>query len=257
MCRLLAYSGAPIFLETALTDPPHSLVSQSKTAHESMSSVNADGCGIGWYGERAEPARFRSVHPAWGDENLRSLCRQIRSRLFVGHIRAATSGGVSSVNCHPFVAGRHMFLHNGSVGGFARMRHRVEPMLPEAYYAHRLGTADTEAIFLNALGHDLDKDPIGAVSRSLSDFLKLIADMGLDEAIQLAAILTDGETVWAFRWASRHLAPTLYTRRIETGMIVASEPYDDDRGDWDSVPEDSVTIITADGGVDRQPFRPS
>ena len=54
---------------------------------------HADGFGIAWYGERAEPGRFRDILPAWSDCNLRSLSRQIRSPLFLAHVRAATHGG--------------------------------------------------------------------------------------------------------------------------------------------------------------------
>ena len=36
------------------------------------------------------PGAYRSIAPAWGDRNLRDLAGQIQSRLFLGHIRAAT-----------------------------------------------------------------------------------------------------------------------------------------------------------------------
>ena len=41
--------------------------------------VGGDGFGVGWYGERDEPGLFRDVRPAWSDENLKSICAQVRS----------------------------------------------------------------------------------------------------------------------------------------------------------------------------------
>ena len=55
MCRFLAYSGSPVWLDTLLIEPESSLISQSLAAREAKTVVNGDGCGIGWYGERPEP----------------------------------------------------------------------------------------------------------------------------------------------------------------------------------------------------------
>jgi hypothetical protein len=55
-----------------------------------MAIPNGDGTGLGWYGCRSEPALFRSIVPAWGDENLVELAAEIRSPLFLAHVRAGT-----------------------------------------------------------------------------------------------------------------------------------------------------------------------
>jgi predicted glutamine amidotransferase len=254
MCRLVAYLGAPIYLENLLTLPRDSLINQSRAARESLSTVNADGCGIGWYGDRGRPGVYRSVHPAWSDANLLSLCHQIRSPLFAGHIRAATSGEAAPANCHPFSVDGRLFLHNGEIGGYERLRHAIEMMISEEFYPYRKGTSDSEAIFLNAWGHGLDREPIAAVKASLNDILELGARLDHDEPIYFAAVLIDGETLYAFRWASHHIAPTLYLRTIDTGVVVASEPYDGGHEDWTAVPEDSVLVIGQDRSVDVRPF---
>lgn len=256
MCRLVAYTGAPIFLETQLSDPPRSLISQSREARESFSPVNADGCGVGWYDEREGPGRYRSVRPAWGDENLLSLCEQIRSPLFAGHIRAATSGQVSEANCHPFAVGRHMFLHNGEIGGFHRIRRPVEALISDELYAQRYGENDSEAIFLIALGRGLDTDPGGAMASTLSDIVALMEEEQVEEPVYFAAIYTDGTTLYAFRWASSHIGPTLYHREVDTGVVIASEPYDDDHAAWHAVPEDSMITVGPDRAVTMSAFLP-
>lgn len=82
MCRWLAYAGAPVFLDSLVSAPEHSLIAQSLRARQSVATTNGDGFGIGWYGDRPEPGLFRDTLPAWNDGNLLSLCEQIRSRLF-------------------------------------------------------------------------------------------------------------------------------------------------------------------------------
>jgi len=73
MCRLLAYSGDPVFLDELLFKPEHSLIEQSRSSYSSTTPTNADGYGVGWYGERETPGLYRSIRPAWTDRNLRDL----------------------------------------------------------------------------------------------------------------------------------------------------------------------------------------
>lgn len=131
MCRWAAYLGEPVFLEDIITVPQHSLLAQSHHALEAKTATNGDGFGIAWYGDRPEPGRYRDVLPAWSDCNLKSLCRQIRSGLFLAHVRASTGGATNRDNCHPFVSGRWSFMHNGQIGGFERLRRRLEADLTD------------------------------------------------------------------------------------------------------------------------------
>jgi glutamine amidotransferase len=238
MCRLLAYLGTPLFLEDLLIRPEGSLVSQSLKAREARTVVNGDGCGLGWYGERPEPGLYRGVLPAWSDANLASLCRQIRSGLFLAHVRAATSGGVSTANCHPFALGSRLFMHNGQIGDYARVRRQVEGMIPDDAYAARTGTCDSEALFLAALAHGLDNDPAGAFSRTLAAIEAL---KGPDaEPTRFAAVHTDGHRLFAFRWASDGQPPSLYSRYDAGGVMIASEPCGSEPDAWVAMPSGSV-----------------
>ncbi|MDF9863931.1 putative glutamine amidotransferase [Methylorubrum pseudosasae] len=110
MCRFLAYLGEPVFLNELVCAPTHSLVHQSLHASEAKTETNGDGFGIGWYGEHAEPGLYRDICPAWSDENLVNLCRQVRARTFFAHVRAATGTATTRANCHPFAHGRHLFI---------------------------------------------------------------------------------------------------------------------------------------------------
>jgi len=246
MCRFLAYIGVPIFLDSLLIEPASSLVSQSLAAREAKTVVNGDGCGIGWYGERQVPGLYRGTLPAWSDANLASLCLQVRAGLFLAHVRSATSGEVSMANCHPFAAGPHLFMHNGQIGGYDRIRRRIEAMIPDAHYGRRRGNSDSEALFLAALGHGLDTDPVGAIVQTLEATLLAMHEAGIDKALRFTAVHTDGIRLHAFRWASDAHPPSLYWRRMGDGLTLASEPFGSDQDVWNKVPPGSVMTVGQD-----------
>ena len=126
---------------------------------------------LAWAGMASgrSPACIREVRPAWSDENLRSLASQVRSGLFFAHVRASTGTATTRANCHPFSAGGMMFMHNGQVGEWTRIRRRVEAMIPDDFYDERTGTTDSEAIFLAALSRGLVADPVRAITATLGD----------------------------------------------------------------------------------------
>lgn len=242
MCRFLAYRGDPVFLETVVTAPCHSLVHQSQHATESKTTTNGDGFGVGWYGEREMPGLYREVRPAWSDENLRSVCAQVRSRLFFAHVRAATGTATSRANCHPFSVGRHMFMHNGQVGGYAKLRRRIEAMIPDALYPERHGTTDSEAIFLAALARCATVDPVGALQSVLGEIKAMARSEAIAEPLRFAAAFTDGENLFAFRWSCDVKAPTLYWREDGAGLSIVSEPLDECRELWSSLDQNTVLV---------------
>lgn len=250
MCRFLAYRGEPVLIESLVAAPAHSLIHQSLHATESKTETNGDGFGIGWYGERPMPGLYREVRPAWSDENLLSLCAQVRAGLFFAHVRAATGTATTRANCHPFSAGRWMFMHNGQVGGWKSVRRQVEHAIPDDLYHQRAGSTDSEAILLCALAMGLEDNPPLAISRTLGVILGLMDEAGVTEPLRFTALLTDGQTLWAFRWSSDARPPTLYWREDETGLVIVSEPIDERRCDWHAVAPGGC-LIAAPG----QPLR--
>ena len=256
MCRFLAHLGAPVFIADLVCAPAHSLVRQSLRCAEGKAATNGDGFGLGWYAERPEPGLYREIRPAWSDENLASLCAQVRARLFFAHVRASTGTATTRANCHPFASGRHLFMHNGQVGGYARIRRRIEALIPDALYGGRLGTGDTEALFLAALADGLGEDPAPAMARTLGRVLAIMRAAEVAEPLRVAAAYTDGEALHAFRWASDGRAPSLYWRRDEAGLVLASEPFDARERGWREMPQGSALAARSDGTVAVQDFAP-
>jgi len=257
MCRWAAYSGAPIFLEEIVSRPGHSLIHQSHCATQCRTTINADGFGVAWYGERPEPGLYRDVMPAWSDPNLKSLVAQVKSGLFLAHVRASTGTATSRNNCHPFVHGGWSFMHNGQIGGFEAMRRQAEMMIPDTLYPNRKGATDSEAIFLVALAEGLEADPKAALERTAARFIALAQEKGCAPWLRLTAALSDGQRLYAVRYATDDYAPTLYHRWSETrrGMAVVSEPLEDDEGDWTEVPAGSFCTFDGDRVV-TEAFQP-
>ena len=183
-------------------------------ALESTASTNGDGFGLGWYGEHPEPGLYREVRPAWSDENLRYLCRHIHSHLYFAHVRASTGTPVTRPNCHPFACGRWLFMHNGLIGNWSRMRRQVELLIPDELYGSRIGTTDSEAVFLAILGAGVDKDPIGATTQGALTLTEMVSTSGVKEPLRFTAALANGRDLYAFRYAANDKANTLYYREV-------------------------------------------
>lgn len=129
-----------------------------------------------------------------------------------------------------------MFMHNGQVGGWKKMRRHVESMISDMHYPARAGTSDSEALFLAALSAGLEEDPVGAMRTVLGRVKRLMRNASIEEPLRFTAALTDGETLFAFRWSCDDRPPTLYYREREGGLLLVSEPIDDERGGWRALP---------------------
>lgn len=254
MCRWVAYNGKPVFLSELVTAPANSLIVQSHAAQECKTRVNGDGFGLSWYGEQPEPGLYRDVLPAWSDCNLRSLARQIRSPLFMAHIRASTGSATSRQNCHPFACGRWTFMHNGQIGGFDKIRRRLEGHLDEFHYSQHQGSTDSELLFLLMMQNGIEDDPRQAMCRALSIVMAEGRNAGFDPLIRATAALSDGDTLYAFRTSSDETCPPLYRGDYAgMGVCLVSEPFERETGNWHEIPPGSFVRI-AKGRMEVTPL---
>jgi predicted glutamine amidotransferase len=251
MCRLLAYTGDAIFLEDMVVKPQHSLVRQSMQADEAKVSTNGDGFGLGWYtGDpaRMEPGIYREVTPAWSDENLLALCSAVRSPLFFAHVRATTGTAVARQNCHPFRYGKYLFMHNGQIGDYPKVRRQLESQLPDHLYSHRKGATDSELMFLLAMANiEAGATPMDAVNMMLTDVTATMTQRGITAPLRFAATLSDGVALYAFRYSSDDKPPSMYVNRCNGGTVIASEPLQDRASpacpEWVSIAADSAVAV--------------
>jgi glutamine amidotransferase len=275
MCRWLAYTGEALQPSVVILDAQHSLVAQSLDSPLGAETVNGDGFGFGWYREgaeaSAEPALFHSIEPAWNDQNLRELTHSIRSPLFFSHVRAAAGPPIQQTNCHPFRHENWMFMHNGFLAGFQKMKRDLTFAVDPSLYPEILGTTDSEVLFHLALTLGLKDDPIGAMGAAVRKVESVGRDHGVPFPMQGTLALSDGATVWAFRYSSQGRTRSLFhsadvddvremypdAERLDLfgshAHLIVSEPLNDLPGVFIEVPESTVAIVDA-SGYHHQPF---
>jgi len=204
-------------------------------------AVNADGFGLASYDShhRLFASLFKSVTPAWSNQNLAELCEVQYTDLLFAHIRAASPKMlVSESNCHPFRRGQFVFMHNGGISGFGRIRRRMLSTFNDAVFRSIRGSTDSEhafALFLtqfhqeDVMGPEAAPDmmPAGELKRlspeqfarglrltivRIMEFQKN-AGMTYDEAASsLNFAVSDGQCICVSRCRthSKHDPPTVY-----------------------------------------------
>jgi predicted glutamine amidotransferase len=282
MCRFALYVGPAITVDSLTTRPDHSILKQSLHAEEREDPTNGDGFGVGWYAPEIgpEPALYRSPVPAWNDPNLLHLSRVTKSPCILAHVRAASPGtAVSLVNCHPFASGPFAFMHNGAIGGFARIRRRLEAGLSDEAYAGIRGTTDSEvafALFLDAYARvkadDATERMVGALTQTVAKIEWTADDAGVTEPSTLNFAVTDGRRAVVMRYATPPVVPAslwgCHGRRFvcegdvcrmgEPGRegaatLVCSEPLSHE-GDWQKIPPQNMVVIRGGGQAELLPI---
>ncbi|HJS95141.1 MAG TPA: class II glutamine amidotransferase [Solirubrobacteraceae bacterium] len=272
MCRWLAYTGSPVLLDRALYSPAHSLIDQSLHSKLGAEATNGDGFGIGWYDDTPSPGVFRSVEPAWNDQNLRELTAHVTSGHFFAHIRAAIGSAVQQTNCHPFRHGRWLFMHNGFIADLPRLKRDLVMAVDESLYHEIAGQTDSEVLFYLALTFGLEDDPVEAVARAIGLVERVGTEKGVKYPFQGTIATTDGQCTWAFRYSSEGRSRSLFftgsvptLRRLypehqvlyemsEDARLIVSEPIGDLPGAWNEVPESSYGVVGR-GEDELRPFR--
>jgi predicted glutamine amidotransferase len=261
VCRWLAYYGDPIPLEALLFRRQHSLIDQSLHSRLGATTTNGDGFGVGWYDSGDEPGLYRSVHPAWNDRNLKDLAAHISAPLFFAHIRASTGTPIQESNCHPFRHGRWLFMHNGAVREFEKVRRDLTLEIDPALFPLLQGSADSEVLFFLALTFGLEDDPVSALER-MAGFVEEVGERhGVEHPLMMSVAVTDGAKIVAARYSSEHDSRSLYFSTdakalkaqhpeieevqalSDEARAIVSEPLGDMVGVWNEVPESMIGIV--------------
>ena|ERR1700712_3376525 len=262
MCRWVAYLGNAIRPQELLYAPEHSLIRQSKTSNFHESALNGDGFGMAWYDGLPSPGLYRSTTPAWSDRNLREICAHIECEIFMAHIRATTGSAVQETNCNPFRYGRWIFVHNGFVAGYQRVRRELLLAVDPKLFPNIEGTTDSELLFHLAVTFGLESEPLPALER-MSGFVEQICTRHhIPNPLQMTLGLSDGERLYAVRYASspevnilfvsesvesvRALYPETSTCSLylRTRAQIVSEPLSKLPGAWTEVPASTALIVS-------------
>ncbi len=288
MCRFVAYLGKPIFADELLLNPKNSLLNQSHHAQESDMTVNGDGFGIGWYNHarRKEPALFRSIRPAWNDENLSYNASMILTNCLLAHIRAATQGSVSIQNSHPFQYEEFLMMQNGGIVGFNKIKRTLINRLDEDLFQWIQGQTDTQYIFslFMTLAAELKQkkgsklsfdDLLTCLSATFAEIEDMKYKAQIEEPSLYNLVFTNGKELLATRYSTR---PEMDTRSLyiashaecymsdtghmafqplpkdENAVLISSEALSEDKNLWKEVPENHCIFVKDDLSVDIRPL---
>jgi gamma-glutamyl hercynylcysteine S-oxide hydrolase len=220
MCRHLGWLGREVSVSSLVLDPPYGLRVQSYAPRrQKYCLLNADGWGVGFF-DGATPRRWRSVAPLWGDVSLDSVAPALRSHCVVAAVRSATVGmPIEASATAPFTDGQWLVSHNGIVN---------RRVLPTNLAAESVCDSAILAALIFARGLDALGETITRVG-------------GDDPNARLNVLAANGSRLLATTWGD-----TLSILRRDDGVVLASEPYDDQPG-WQDVPDRHLVEVTAEG----------
>ena len=244
MCRHMAYLGRPRTLLELVCQAPHSLYRQSwAPRRQRHGTVNADGFGVGWYAEQDPmPARYRSDRPIWSDASFADIARVTRTRALVAAVRDATIGMPHTSDAvAPLSRGRWLFSHNGALGDWPSCVDELADGMPRSRLVGL--AAPTDSGLLWGLIHQRVEQGEPASEAVRAVVLRAARITGS----RLNLLLSDGTSIVATACGD-----TLCWRCDGGGVVVASEPFDDEPG-WHDVPDGSLLLATA-RGVDVTPL---
>jgi glutamine amidotransferase len=218
MCRHLGWLGEPRSVASLVLDPPYGLLVQSYSPRRQKHGLmNADGWGVGFFDDGIA-RRWRSAAPLWGDTSFASVAPALRSGCIVAAVRSASVGmPIEPSASAPFTDGQWLLSHNGLVDRAA---------LPPSSAAESTNDSALLAALIFERGMDALGDTIAEVAAT-------------DPNARLNILAGNGSQLRATTWGD-----TLFVLRTADGVVLASEPFDDDQG-WQEIPDRH--LVTAAG----------
>lgn len=202
MCRLFGFrSVIPSKVHRSLISCDNALLVQSE--------AHPDGWGVAYY-VGGVPHVVKSAESAVADSLFQRVSGVVSSQTVLAHLRKATTGQLSMINCHPFQYGRWVFAHNGQVPDFERHREALEAPIAPVLRRFILGQTDSEVLFYllltrlaahTSLG---DPDPgVQALAAAMSETVEHVHDVVGERCYESAAtgdlylsfLLTNGEAM--------------------------------------------------------------
>jgi gamma-glutamyl hercynylcysteine S-oxide hydrolase len=219
MCRHLGWLGEPVSVASLVLDQPYGLLVQSYSPRRQKNGLmNADGWGVGFFDPLGQEARrWRSAAPLWGDASFASVAPALRSGCIVAAVRSATIGmPIEPSASAPFSDGAWLLSHNGVVD---------RSVLPLSAAAE----STVDSALLAALIFERGLDALGDT----------IVEVGAaDPNSRLNILAANGSRMLATTWGD-----TLSVLRRDDGVVLASEPYDDDPA-WQEIPDRHLVDVS-------------
>ncbi|MEO0323985.1 MAG: class II glutamine amidotransferase, partial [Myxococcota bacterium] len=110
VCRLFGF-------RSVIQSQVHRSLVAADNALGRQSAGHPDGWGVAYYVDGA-PHLTRSPGHALSDALFHRVSGVVSSETVLAHVRKATQGPKTVLNCHPFQYGRWVFAHNGDLPRF-------------------------------------------------------------------------------------------------------------------------------------------
>jgi glutamine amidotransferase len=166
MCRLFGFrSVIASQVHRSLLDCENALVHQSE--------AHPDGWGVAYY-VRNVPHVIKSARTAVADSLFQRVSGIVSSQTVVAHLRRATTGNISMVNCHPFQYGNWIFAHNGQIPEFGGLREGLLDQIAPDLRRFVLGDTDSEVFFYLLLSNMADRFDLGERGPSVDHVIEAI-----------------------------------------------------------------------------------
>jgi glutamine amidotransferase len=221
MCRHLAWLGEPCSVASLVLDPPYGLLVQSYSPRRQKHGLmNADGWGVGFF-DNGVARRWRSATPLWGDTSFASVAPALISGCILAAVRSATIGMPIELSASaPFTDGQWLLSHNGLVD---------RAVLPPSPMAE----STVDSALLAALIFERGLDALGDT---------IVDVAAADPDARLNILAANGSRLLATTWGD-----TLSALRRDDGVVLASEPYDDNP-EWQEIPDRHLVEVVGHSG---------
>ena len=202
MCRLFGFrSVIPSQVHRSLVSCDNALLRQSED--------HPDGWGVAYYVSDV-PHVIKSAEPAVADSLFQRVSGIVSSQTVLAHLRKATTGQLSMVNCHPFQYGQWVFAHNGQIPDFEDYRDAFLERVAPGLKRFVLGETDSEVLFYLLLTNLADRVELAhnsprvdvlveAVEETVEQVHDVVGDTCYDSTEQgdlyLSFLLTNGSVM--------------------------------------------------------------
>ncbi|HTQ02968.1 MAG TPA: class II glutamine amidotransferase [Polyangiaceae bacterium] len=213
MCRLFGF-------RSVIPSKVHRSLLAAENALGVQSNQHPDGWGVAFYVD-GSPHVTRSPSTALGDSLFHRLSGVVSSQTVLAHVRKATQGPLTVLNCHPFQYGRWVFAHNGDVPNFEARRETLIGEIAPELRRFILGETDSEVVFFlfltllaehGPLAQRFELDTVSAALGRTVQRIRELADPGASSPPLLTLMVTDGELLVASE-GGRDLYWSSYKRR--------------------------------------------
>lgn len=185
MCRMVGV----VFRSAFPMESLHALREVARTGKipEEQEPGHRDGWGIVSFKHRSPRLIGKSERPAHIDQSYDSALATLEGieapNMLIAHVRAASAGGVSLKNTHPFILEDLVLAHNGTVKG----------VIPGGTQAPKGDTDSERLLTLLADRYSRSKDLVGAVIGLVKEDLKGATYRGM------ILLVSDGSKLVGFR----------------------------------------------------------